>query len=296
MDLCVFTDEISQDLEHALDVAAEYGVGAVELRGLWGRNIGALDDATAQRAIEIIRSRGLRVASLGSPFGKCDLPTDDMAEQMALLRRLADLAEIFDARIIRGFAFWRPEEVRKPVGGSGAVNVHLRKPDLPKKFWDTALRLFQQPARFVEERGLILAIENEDACGLGRGDETARFIEALGSANVRVAWDPGNAFFAGEAPYPDGYEQVRPHVVHFHAKDARLNPETGGAEWITIGEGDIDFAGQLRALAADGYRGAISLETHYTPPGGTREDGSRAGLAALRELLSVVRGAPAGGP
>ena len=295
MNLCVFTDEISKELEHALDVACECGVESVELRGLWTQNIAELDDATAQRTADLIASRSLRVASLGSGFGKCDLPSDGMAQQMDLLRRLADLADILSAPLIRGFVFRRPQEARQPIGGSGAPNAHLRKPDPPQDLWDTALSLFEQPARFVEERNLILGIENEDACWLGRGDETARFVEALGSPNVGVTWDPGNAYFAGEAPYPDGYEHVKPYVVHVHAKDAHMDPESGRARWTTIGDGEIGFEAQLRALAADGYQGAVSLETHYTPPGGTREEGSRMGLARLREIINAVRAQGGGG-
>ena len=52
-------------------------------------------------------------------------------------------------------------------------------------------------------------------------------------------------------------------------------------------ERDIErLRAEFDALRRDGYIGWISLETHYIPAGGTPEEGSRACLAALRELIS----------
>jgi len=43
--LSVITDEISQDLGHALEIASkEFGLNYVELRGLWNKNIINLDE------------------------------------------------------------------------------------------------------------------------------------------------------------------------------------------------------------------------------------------------------------
>jgi len=55
-------------------------------------------------------------------------------------------------------------------------------------------------------------------------------------------------------------------------------------KFVYIGDGDIDYVGQFRALEADGYEGYLSLETHYKP-GGAAEEGSRQCLASLREML-----------
>ena len=34
-------------------------------------------------------------------------------------------------------------------------------------------------------------------------------------------------------------------------------------EWAAMGRGVIDWAGQFRALKQDGYRRAVTLETHW---------------------------------
>jgi sugar phosphate isomerase/epimerase len=51
-----------------------------------------------------------------------------------------------------------------------------------------------------------------------------------------------------------------------------------------MGKGIIDWAGQFRALAKDGYRGTVSLETHWRG-GGTPEESTRQSMAGMNRLL-----------
>jgi sugar phosphate isomerase/epimerase len=51
-----------------------------------------------------------------------------------------------------------------------------------------------------------------------------------------------------------------------------------------MGRGIIDYIGQFRALAQAGYRGTISLETHWKG-GGSAEESSRQSFAGMKELL-----------
>lgn len=124
-----------------------------------------------------------------------------------------------------------------------------------------------------------------------RWRRAAAFARRLTSPALGLIWDPGNAFHLGENPYPDGYEEIKRHVgldrvVHVHLKDARLDRATGKRRTVAVGEGDIEWAGQLAALARDGYRCYVSLETHWIPPAGTPEEGSERRMEAIRDLLA----------
>jgi sugar phosphate isomerase/epimerase len=48
---------------------------------------------------------------------------------------------------------------------------------------------------------------------------------------------------------------------------------------------DVDWRGQIAALIADGYRGWISLETHWTGPNGDKLEASTICGANLRRLI-----------
>jgi sugar phosphate isomerase/epimerase len=278
MKLSVITDEISQDFEHALDVMLEYNVYGAELRGLWGANISDLSAQQIARAKEALQKRGMTVSCLSTPIFKCDILSEDtgvygamhlatgrgLSEQMDLIRRCCDIAHLFDVRLLRVFSFWK----------KGYLN-----PDLERRIIDA----FSEPIQIAEKEDILLALENEHSCYLGTAEETARVVTAVNSPWLRVCWDPGNAFFAGEKPYPDGYNRIKPYMVHFHIKDAKHDKD-GAPIWTVVGEGDIDFTGQFDSLKEDGYQGYCSLETHFIPADGTPEDGSRACLQSLRRL------------
>jgi len=279
MKLSAITDEISQDFGHALDVMREYGLAHAELRGLWNTNIADLDAAQTARAKDALAARDMQVCCLSTPVYKCDLDSDagsvrgrmhlaqarGLGEQMEVLRRCCGLAHAFGTDLIRVFTFWR----KGPL-----------TPAIEERIVDA----FAEPARIAEQEGVTLVLENEHACFVGTGAEAARILSAIDNPRVRACWDPGNAFVAGETPYPARFEEIRPFLAHVHVKDARR--EGDGYAWTVVGQGEIDYSGQFRALADMNYAGCISLETHYIPQGGTPEEGSRACLAALVRMLA----------
>jgi sugar phosphate isomerase/epimerase len=276
--LSVITDEISQDLAHAINVMREFGVQAAELRGVWDTNIGDFPLQKAEEAKALLDDNGLAVSAISSPFFKCPLtddeagetgnthlaPTRGMNDQMALLGRCIEMAKFFDTRLIRVFAFWK----RGP---------------LTSQIEDRIVEAFAEPVRMAEDHGMVLALENEHACYLGTGAETARVLGRVNSPALRGVWDPGNAFFADEDPFPAGYDAMRDYVAHVHVKDACRN-ERGEPQFVVVGDGTIDYRSQFAALKADGYRGFLSLETHCQPG----EECSKRSLAAMKGILAEL--------
>jgi len=279
MRLTAITDEISMDFAHALDVMAEYGCKSAELRSLWDTNIADLSPEQLDEAQRILERKGFEVCCLASPLYKCELGstgggtvgrTHQAAartadEQLDLLKHLAGVAKRFDTRYIRIFSFWKRGELTPEIEDAIAKGI-------------------ADGVKFAEDNGVVLLMENEHACYLGTGVETARFLDRIGSPALKAVWDPGNAFMADEKPFPDGYQAIRNQVAHVHVKDAELLA-SGKKRFVVVGEGEVDYPGQFAALKSDGYAGFISLETHYCPFAGTPEQGSRLCLQALNKLL-----------
>src|SRR5260370_39045 len=73
--LSVLTDEISQDLGHACEIAArEFGLRYVELRSAHDKNIMSWDANDIVEARRILARFNLRVSELASPIFKVDSP------------------------------------------------------------------------------------------------------------------------------------------------------------------------------------------------------------------------------
>jgi L-ribulose-5-phosphate 3-epimerase len=72
-------------------------------------------------------------------------------------------------------------------------------------------------------------------------------------------------------------------VAHVHLKDAYIGRD-GAARCVPLGSGTVAWIAHFRALEADGYEGLYTIETHFTPEGGTRMNGARMTLDAVRIL------------
>jgi sugar phosphate isomerase/epimerase len=289
------TDELDQDLERALVIARDLGLAAVELNSLWGRNIVELADEEVAHVERLLGEGGPHVIAIDPPcFKPCvldHLPVGrvaedpDVARHLGMLDRALALARRFKAPYVRVFAFRRS-------GIVGLGNPSPRPPEggaIPEEMLDRVAEGLREAARRAEEAGITLVLENVRSCWANTGINTAAVLEAVDSPALRALWDPGNDFVSGGTPYPTGYEAVRPHILHVHVKDARvIDPAAGLTSWAAIGEGELDYVGQLRALLEDGYQGVVSLETHWRPENGSAEEASRHSFAGLLALTREV--------
>ena len=244
--LAVFTDEVSQDFARAVDFAGKFGLDGLEIRSVWDTPPQDQGPEIRRKMDEALKGTGLEIASIASPFYKCKIDDEaDRRRHLEILRRSIDLGRHFGTKIVRGFTFWKLDDVEAN--------------------WARILDLFEEPVKILEAEDAILGIENESSTNHGGGAIVRRFIDDVGSPRVKAIWDPANSVHFGEVPYPDGYEHVKDLLCHVHLKDARVNPQTGKHENCPVGEGEIDIAGQFVALATDGYDGYVSLETHWRP-------------------------------
>jgi sugar phosphate isomerase/epimerase len=284
--LSIITDEISQDFGHASEVASkEFGLGYVELRGHWNKNIINLDEKEISETRRLLKQYDLQVTDIASPLFKTDWPgapksrySPDkpqfgadygFAEQGEVMERSIHVAQALGTNRVRCFDFWRLDDA-KPF--RAAIDEKLR----------TA-------ADQAGTKGITLLLENEFACNTATGEEAARTLQAVRSPHLMLNWDPGNAAYRGEVAYPDGFQRLpKERIGHMHCKDV-VRKQDGAYEWAAMGRGIIDFVGQFRALVQSGYRGTMSLETHWRGAG-SAEESSRQSWAGMKKLLGEAGG------
>ena len=279
--LSVITDEISQDFGHALEVAVnEFGLSYIEIRGLWKKNILNLDEKEIAEAKRLIAKYDLKVTDIASPLFKVDWPgapkskfsptgsaynaSFTFEQQDEVLEKSAAIAKAFGTNRVRMFDFWKLED-DKPY----------------RDAMDAKIREFAAKAAKMDT---VLVLENEYECNSATGAQAARTLAAVPAKNFVVNWDPGNAAADNEIPFPDGYAKLpKDRIGHVHLKDVIYKPD-GKFAWAAMGQGKIAYVEQFKALMKDGYRGTMSLETHWSG-GGTPEESSRQSMAGTKDLL-----------
>lgn len=285
----VITDEVSQDLEEALRMAKRLGMTHVELNNVWNKEIADFDKVDTERAKNLLDQYGLRVhvvcSLLFRPFPLVDVELDTMEshprfrEHMAVLDRSIEIAHALGAPYIRTFGFSREAPSGNPSprssDGGGIPDDVLAK--IAK-----ALRIACDRAA---QAGLTLALENARAFYANTGGNQRRILDAVQRPNLKIIWDPANAFVAGEDPYPDGYEAVKDSIVDVHCKDARvLDEQTGLTEWAPIGGGGVAWQQQLQALFNTDVN-TLTIETHWHPAQSERGSDTRHVFEQLKSIL-----------
>jgi len=280
--IAVINDEISQDFGHSCEIASrEFGLSWIELRGMWNKNLLKLDAKEVEEARRILEQFRLRVTDIASPLFKVDWPDAapsrfspkrdqfnanfTFGQQDEVLERAIELAKAFRTDRVRCFDFWRLDDA---APHRAAMNAKL-----------------EAAANTAGKKGITLLLENEPACNTATAAESALLLSAVQSPSLMLNWDPGNSASHSEIPYPDGYNLLpKERIGHCHCKDFAKNQHGKGPDWAPMGGGTIDWVGQFAALKRDGYRLAVSLETHWRGSG-TPEESSRQSWAGMKQQL-----------
>ena len=262
-----FADEISPEPDEQLAVLSAESIAHLELRSAWSTNVADLDDAQVARFRRLIGEAGVRVSAIGSPIGKIGIEAP-LQPELERLRRVADVADQLGTNLVRVFSFFIPQ-------GHD-----------PRRYRARVIDRMRALAELAEERGLVLAHENEKKIYGDRPDRCADIITSVGSPALRATFDAANFVQCGVRPHSDGYGLLRPYLEYVQIKDALV--ATGDV--VPAGQGDGQVRETLAALRDSGFEGYLSLEPHLAYAGAfggfSGPDAFRLACSALKDLLA----------
>ncbi len=271
------SDGFSQDFEEALKILKSYGLSWVEIRGVWGHYNTEATPAQIQQIKELLQKYEFKASVVDTALYKCALPgtTPDhgqkdaypYAEQMNLLNRAIERAHAWGTDKLRIFAFWRVVQ--------------------PEEQYPRIAEELSKAAEVARRARIRLVLEDEGACNVGTGHELARMLKLVNAPNLGANWDVGNPTWHGEISFPDGYKALDPRRIwHMHIKGVACDAGLKNCHESFADEGQIDLAGQFRALARIHYQESMSLECEFKAPGMTHLETSKRSLEGLLKVLS----------
>jgi len=193
--------------------------------------------------------------------------------------------------------------------GVGVVNTFIgRDPALSAEAnWPRVREVWPELVRHAEACGVRLGIENcpmlfsKDEWPGGKNLATTpalwrALFEALPSPSLGLNFDPSHLVWQ-HIDYVRCVREFGPRIVHFHAKDTRVDADrlyavgSQGLGWHTAkipGLGDVDWGALFSALTDAGYRGAVSIEVEDRAFEGSLADRQRALRQSKRYLEQFV--------
>jgi sugar phosphate isomerase/epimerase len=106
-------------------------------------------------------------------------------------------------------------------------------------------------------------------------------IDHVGSIALGANWDPANSYGTAERPYPEGYQAIKERIFNVHVKDTK---QSSLVQCVPVGEGGVDWDGQINSLMHDKVVSHVTIETHCLP----LIENSAKNVDALRRMMSGV--------
>ena len=239
--LSAFADEIGHDPELQFSTLQRLGVGEIQLRGAWGKNVMALSASGLKDLRNIAEAHDLSFHAIGSPLGKVNISENAQASVVGV-RTAAEAAQAVGCSRVRVFSFYRDS-------GVSAEDIRSRVID----------RL-NSMLKVADQSGVTLIHENErDIYGdtADRCLDLARSVPGLG-----LCFDFSN-FVQCEEDTLECWNKLRDHVVYFDVKDAIRS----SGKVVPAGEGDGRLEEIFRDAIKRGFDDRFNLEPHLTSGG-----------------------------
>ncbi len=262
-------------LEDALTILAELGYQSVALT-LDHHALNPYDPDTARqlpRIRDLLRTLGLAVVIetgarfLLDPWRKHQ-PTllDPVAEarerRLDFLRRAVDVAADLGAEAV---SFW-----------SGTAT----EPAGDETLMDRLLEGCRQLCQHAERKRVRLAFEPEPGMFIDTMTRWAKLHERVAHPHFGLTIDVGHLHCLGETPIAPHLRRWRDWLWNVHIEDMRR----GVHDHLMFGEGDLNFAEVMSALAEIGCRGGVHVELSRH---------SHDAVETARRALAFLRGYPA---
>jgi inosose dehydratase len=266
-------------LETCLDEARQAGFAGIELGHKFPRSAAALRPLLARHGLALV-SGWYGGHLLGRPLA---------AEIDAIGAHLGLLSEM-------GCAVMVYAEVSGSIAGDKSCKLSAR-PRLGPGDWRDFGAALTRLAEHCATRGVRIAYHHHMGTVVESEDEIDRLMAATGDA-VGLLLDTGHLAFAGADPTAIAVRHCR-RINHVHCKDVRaeilarvrdadssfLDAVLDGV-FTVPGDGVIDFAPVLRALAPSGYAGWLVVEAEQDPVKAPPLAYARKGFAHLKTVMA----------
>jgi sugar phosphate isomerase/epimerase len=281
----VMIDSFRLGLSQGIRKARDVGASGIQISANQGEMAPENVNAGQRKTIlDEIRSNGLVVSAICGDLGGHGFARQaDNAWKIEKSKHIMDLALDLDTRVITTHIGVVPDQ-----------DSHPR--------WKVLQAACETLGEYGDRVGAFFAIET----GPEPASTLKRFLDSLSSKGVRVNFDPANlVMVTGDDPVQAVYT-LKDYIVHTHAKDGILlkkeAPERiynflaeGGIEDLNLqdyfketplGTGQVDFDEYLKALAAVGYKGFLTIEREV---GEHPESDIRLAVEFLNHKLSTLK-------
>ncbi|HJR82056.1 MAG TPA: sugar phosphate isomerase/epimerase family protein [Anaerolineales bacterium] len=255
--------------------AAEFGYDGVEWRGGPEGHVQPTMPSSEKTALRTMSTdAGLKALAVTAYTSFVSHLIEERQSNVDELRRYAYLAAELGADYVRAFLGELPEGT-----------------DLTPSIYQNILESLNAASEYAISVGVRIAVEPHD--NFTRSAVVSPLFDRDQShLDLRVIWDLGNTFAAGEDTY-DGFRLLKDHLAYVQVKDGIRRDS--GWQLCPVGQGNVLLAQAFTLLLENGYEGAFSVEWEYAwhPELAPPEKALPEALQVVRSLLAEIHASQA---
>lgn len=261
MSIGVISDSFRLAPRDGIAKAAALGADGVQMYAVSGELAPEALDGAARRDLKaFIAAEGLVISALCGDLGGHGFhDAAENATKVPRSKQIVDLAVDLGTRVV-------------------TTHIGVVPEDRACQSYKTMLKACQELGAYAAERGVTFAIET----GPEPADRLATFLQDTGTEGIGVNLDPANLVMVLNADPVEAVHTLAPWIVHTHAKDgvhlqdcdaqqvygafaeggfSELVAQTGELfREVPLGAGGVDWDAYLKALAAIGFTGFLTIE------------------------------------
>ena len=283
--LGIITDGISQDPDIALRFCADHGIPYADFQFVWDMEIGDQSDEQIGELKKLTKKYGVKVGCLtrhnfnGLPAKKETLGSNAYRRHMEKYKHCFEIANELECPNVRIMSTKKEMILFGTQGADRWVTA--------TGAWDAQVELYREPVEYAKKMGITIVTENCNGGQVTSNYLAAKLVREFDTDFLKILWDPCNAMYCTEEPYPEGYEEGKGLIGHVHIKDAKIHISHATVEFRSLGTGDmapylLDIA---EALKRDNFEGIVSLEANYRPPEKDFVDGTESSIEHFKRIF-----------
>jgi sugar phosphate isomerase/epimerase len=257
-------------IETIIAKASEYGYDGIEWRGgPHGHLQPDMPTTTRTRLRGQCSDAGLTSLAVTAYTSFVSNSAKERQDNVDELRRYADLAAEIGAHYVRAFLGELPEGTKRDPG-----------------IYQNISDCLNAASEYADSVAVKIAVEPHD--DFVRSPTLVPILSRVPHPALRVIWDIGNAFAAGEEP-AEGFDLLKDRLAYVQVKDGKgRNPDW---QLCSVGEGDLPLDQAFELLLAHDFQDAFSIEWEYAwhPELDPPEIALPAALQTVRELLAAAQ-------
>ena len=257
--------------------AAEVGADGIQIYATRGEMApDNLTPAKRRELLDMIKSYGLTISALVGDFGHPGFCDPSLNPQRIIdSKKVLDLAKDLQTNVV-------------------TTHIGAVPDDDTCDRWKIMQEACEKLGEYGDNIEAYFAIET--------GPEPAvllkKFLDSMKSNGVRVNFDPANLVMVVGDIAKEAVGVLGDYIVHTHAKDGIMLNRTDreiiyglaprpkdmppAFKEVPLGEGDVNFPEYLKALAATGFKGFLTIEREVGPD---PEGDIRKAVSFLKEII-----------